>query len=1584
MEFSNKNIKPTLNTPTKVGKQLDTNFKKEIRKTGMNLKEEKENKHSLKKKIFKLDKMETLVHTDEFLSQKFDETKGDDPETIWGYHWNEVVLNSLFNDYVLNSPKYLQKYKNTRAKTKTRRGEEGIKQLQNDLKKEKEATAGAESKTKELMGGAEKEKVDELFGFGSKNIATELPMNKRSKNDTYFVDMAKKRLIAPVPYNSTPEEKQAIIQKYVGQPNIKQISWYNAVKQGIQGVPTEVPDGSIQQMDAEIAKKYPQGTANMVSLAEYGEDSGGQDMHWGMHNRTPERKDGMDSSVLKGSAWNVAQAIEPTLSQDYLEKEVEAAVEAYWTDEGLDFQKLAKEDFWEDLYYNISDIRKKAGKPGSKYLGETTGAASAGAFSAPLGYKRKEISETTTSASSGQYSGPRIWAKSPESSRFAHKPAWKGGEIVSESVIKGNKDYLTEAKAFRVYILKNEIIDMLNESFEMGEAESFQQHSEKMLAKLQQYAQETPELSDDPDFQELIKITSERAGKPQQQTGTLPTQTNVSEHHLSSKQDKIDFILKNTYDDSRDAAKYNIDDLNAKSDEEINALYLSVEKSKGISEDGSWEAQQDLRQLQKDEDKRVHSSIVFMQGEEADVPLEILNSKGEDAALEYLKQWDYGDATETTVGSGAGRSDSQYQKDNYLMSWNDRLGYIGLERIEDDVKENNYTQALEKDLKYTGKPVRDNESTSELESQDGLFKGRWNENLPAEGDEDIEMGDETPTEPEEDDCIISSNGFKLSVSCGGKFIGEFTEDSDAYEAVAAWKQKNNWFPNTWFISDHGNASLVDDHGNMINEGTLNEKAKSKKQQRFMGMVRAAQKGKLKDPSAKVAKAAESMTGKDAEDFASTKHKGLPEKVKKKKVNEDLNDLGDSTYVEYFKDMQGEPEFTINGNKFQYVWAKYPGGKVDIGVYDFSKDLVYNYFVFRNMYGLDESFRKLNESKIKDMNINKDQYKDYLKKRLTENAKTLATLNEGQKKDLLKKIHEDFVKESMIDDQPDSMINNQETSIAKSMDSDELNKDGVPTASAASPVGGVQQEGYDTDDINAKSSIKDKLADYSDEEPAADDTANDAVSEPVAVDNKEKQYQQVGDDPQVANDAEQFRQMLKAKFGVDSVSELSPLQRQQLMKTMNFGAPSTPEKSPVDMDFSQFANNDAQKAEYKARDEKRLSFLAHNANRVNDISGYMTLAKEFKDQTGENMFHPMAILASIEQLPQDSIMRNNLSNIEKVLRSQMTKKIAESIAISFAKSLNEERKPSSILNIEKLGNENAKNFKKDSAQEDALDQKKTYPKEQPADSIQKAAVYPNPKDFYIDQDVEKVNKEAKSMADIEKEVLAKTKGEAFNNVGNSTNEKGNEIPKRNLSKEEAYELAMNRGDGMQNIVYDNKPSERFEKRMEADMGKEVYKNREEKMEYRADMPMYNKDTQPTAGGDKKEENNKFKMGYNNESVTAKYRDEFGKVQLVEFAMKNVVEVTSIAEDAVKLNIDGMGNKYSLAGKKINENAGFKDLVEKYSFYMTENKVVAIEKNKVIVETKIEVKGNVNESFNKMKHLMNYKPSTYVDTKNSVKF
>jgi hypothetical protein len=59
---------------------------------------------------------------------------------------------------------------------------------------------------------------------------------------------------------------------------------------------------------------------------------------------------------------------------------------------------------------------------------------------------------------------------------------------------------------------------------------------------------------------------------------------------------------------------------------------------------------------------------------------------------------------------------------------------------------------------------------------------------------------------------------------------------------------------------------------------LLEKAKSRSQQRLMGMALAYKRGEMKDASASVKRMADSMSEKDLEDYAKTKHDKIPEKI----------------------------------------------------------------------------------------------------------------------------------------------------------------------------------------------------------------------------------------------------------------------------------------------------------------------------------------------------------------------------------------------------------------------------------------------------------------------------------------------------------------------------------------------------------------------------------------------------------------------------------------------------------------------------------------------------------------------------------
>src|SRR5690606_15651783 len=96
--------KPILKKPTTMGKKLEKNFKSQMHSQGANSLFEVDNllsekEQSLKKQIWDLAKMESLVHSDPKLSAKYNEMAETGEET-YGYHYNETIMNILFNDYV--------------------------------------------------------------------------------------------------------------------------------------------------------------------------------------------------------------------------------------------------------------------------------------------------------------------------------------------------------------------------------------------------------------------------------------------------------------------------------------------------------------------------------------------------------------------------------------------------------------------------------------------------------------------------------------------------------------------------------------------------------------------------------------------------------------------------------------------------------------------------------------------------------------------------------------------------------------------------------------------------------------------------------------------------------------------------------------------------------------------------------------------------------------------------------------------------------------------------------------------------------------------------------------------------------------------------------------------------------------------------------------------------------------------------------------------------------------------------------------------------------------------------------------------
>jgi len=112
------------------------------------------------------------------------------------------------------------------------------------------------------------------------------------------------------------------------------------------------------------------------------------------------------------------------------------------------------------------------------------------------------------------------------------------------------------------------------------------------------------------------------------------------------------------------------------------------------------------------------------------------------------------------------------------------------------------------------------------------------------------------------------------------------------------------------------------------ELSLTEKAVSKSQQRFFGMVDAYKKGELDsdEVSKSVKDAANDMTMKQVKKFAKTKHKGLPNHINenqlRKIIRETLNKLflegdGNDPYFSQKHDME-DPKVENRGNM---IWSK---------------------------------------------------------------------------------------------------------------------------------------------------------------------------------------------------------------------------------------------------------------------------------------------------------------------------------------------------------------------------------------------------------------------------------------------------------------------------------------------------------------------------------------------------------------------------------------------------------------------------------------------------------------------------------------
>ena len=96
------------------------------------------------------------------------------------------------------------------------------------------------------------------------------------------------------------------------------------------------------------------------------------------------------------------------------------------------------------------------------------------------------------------------------------------------------------------------------------------------------------------------------------------------------------------------------------------------------------------------------------------------------------------------------------------------------------------------------------------------------------------------------------------------------------------------------------------------------------------------------------------------DLPGNMHRPIKEKNMKTQIQENA---AEDLYAEYVSERRGEVPFMMGDKKYQFVNARYPDGKVDIGVYAFAGDVVYTYNAFKQMFGISESINNIIQNHI---------------------------------------------------------------------------------------------------------------------------------------------------------------------------------------------------------------------------------------------------------------------------------------------------------------------------------------------------------------------------------------------------------------------------------------------------------------------------------------------------------------------------------------------------------------------------------------------------------------------------------------------
>lgn len=670
------------------------------------------------------------------------------------------------------------------------------------------------------------------------------------------------------------------------------------------------------------------------------------------------------------------------------------------------------------------------------------------------------------------------------------------------------------------------------------------------------------------------------------------------------------------------------------------------------------------------------------------------------------------------------------------------------------------------------------------------------------------------------------------------------------------------------------------------------------------------------------------------------------------VNEDL-----SKTVQYDSQRSGEEPFEMNGEKWQYVNAIYPDGKKDIGVYKFGHDLVYDFEWFNKTY-IDKD---VNENPLIGM------------------AATAAGSAIGSKiGDKIMGEAQGGVDENTLN----GIVQMLQQLLPKHSDQIEVYKN-LAHSTVKTFFGGDYQKAFNAIKAKMGGLMSRSNEGILDTEGSARTAPNDGSSASETM--KDTQMggfdlvENKGDHDLKthgrADDIGFANQNALGEFGV-SREGYGGFNGEGDGDHPNYKDPSKFE-APRNGDLSKY-NKMTEGKEAMCEDcGSQLDEDGHCrkdefpvAGKIAGEKGSCRKKKTDDNRADDNKFN-VEFRHKQEKERADNVEKKHTDYTKELENNKkhMTK-LKEMVE---GKDINEDKRPSALVQMDRLHKDNSKNFKADmkvgNTAQTQVDQDELTAKDQ----------------------IEEVSDNPYDLAEkIEKEKIKEHEFNSLKNEGNSTNDDNKEIPKRNLTDDEAEDVMLNRGLGMQDIVYDNKPDERFDERMKKDMGDQIFDQREEKMKFRADAPMYNKDTQPVEKGTEETQFDKNISKFNNPKgikenriVAGKYIDDLGRIKIVNFNINEAVEVKADDVVGAKLNLEGMGNTYT---QSVSENKDMRDMMDSWKFYMNAGKVTKVANGKQTL-TEGEIKQPINEEVQKMLKLSGYKPSDYVDnskTKMNAKF